>query len=275
MVAGPARFCLAAALCLHLTTIASAQPAPDGAARTVTLKDGSIFRGELIELVPRDHLTIKLATGDIRRFEWSELSEAQSPPPPPAPVIAPPPPPVMPPPPALPMWPVHIDSDAPTATLYRENGIAPITGYAGGTYVTGTMHLYQPVCRAPCDEAVDRLGLFSIRGQGIAPSRDFSLPMSGPVRLDVHAWTNNKRYLGFAMIILGGLMTAGGAGLVAYSAVHDPLLFVNKPTMQQMQAAQSTRTAYTAGGGVLLGVGIPAFIAGMVLARLRSSVEIF
>ena len=56
----------------------------------VRLKDGSTYQGELVEKVMGDHVTLKLATGDIKRFTWDQLqfTTTQAP----APVAEEPPP---------------------------------------------------------------------------------------------------------------------------------------------------------------------------------------
>lgn len=41
--------------------------------RIVSLTDGSIFRGEVLEYVPRHHLTLRLATGQAHRIEWAQI----------------------------------------------------------------------------------------------------------------------------------------------------------------------------------------------------------
>lgn len=49
-------------------------PAETGSAhRLLSLRDGSLHNGELVEKAPGDHITLKLTTGDLRRFEWSEV----------------------------------------------------------------------------------------------------------------------------------------------------------------------------------------------------------
>jgi hypothetical protein len=40
---------------------------------TVVLKSGGRYRGEIVEVVPNDHLTIKLISGDIRNFAWDDV----------------------------------------------------------------------------------------------------------------------------------------------------------------------------------------------------------
>src|SRR5678815_4389071 len=48
----------------------------------VTLRDGSIVQGELVEKVPGDHITLKLATGEVRQIAWSDVAPEQASPPP-------------------------------------------------------------------------------------------------------------------------------------------------------------------------------------------------
>jgi hypothetical protein len=43
---------------------------------TVTLKNGDIYEGELVERVLDDHVTIRLATGEIRRFAWADIASS-------------------------------------------------------------------------------------------------------------------------------------------------------------------------------------------------------
>jgi hypothetical protein len=56
----------------------------------VVLNDGSTYQGKLVEKVPGDHVTIKLATGEVKRFDWSAIASTRDeqpllPPPPPLP----------------------------------------------------------------------------------------------------------------------------------------------------------------------------------------------
>lgn len=56
---------------------AHAQGAPtaaeDSLERVVALQDGAAYRGELLEYVPRDHVTLRLASGQAMRFEWGKI----------------------------------------------------------------------------------------------------------------------------------------------------------------------------------------------------------
>lgn len=52
------------------------QPSPS-LERVLILKDGAIYRGEVIELVPHDYIILKLRSGAEKRFSWSSI-ERQS-----------------------------------------------------------------------------------------------------------------------------------------------------------------------------------------------------
>lgn len=67
-------------VCLFLIAAASAQAAerraPDVAnstERIIDLTDGSLYRGELLEYVPKDHVTLRLSSGEVRRFPWAQI----------------------------------------------------------------------------------------------------------------------------------------------------------------------------------------------------------
>jgi F0F1-type ATP synthase membrane subunit c/vacuolar-type H+-ATPase subunit K len=69
------------ALAVGLATVilAPSVPALGDDAMTVVTKSGAKYRGELVEEIPNDHVTIKLATGEVKRFAWSEIEHGESP----------------------------------------------------------------------------------------------------------------------------------------------------------------------------------------------------
>lgn len=82
---------------------AAAEPEPP-VERTVTTSDGAMYRGEVLEYVSGDHITLKLDTGEQRRILWNDATQispprpkgSKAPPPEPAkPAPPPPPPPVL------------------------------------------------------------------------------------------------------------------------------------------------------------------------------------
>ncbi len=61
-------------LCFAVALSSASLPAwSDDGHLTVLLKSGASYRGELVERVPGDHLTLKLATGEVKTFKWAEL----------------------------------------------------------------------------------------------------------------------------------------------------------------------------------------------------------
>lgn len=80
----------------------AAEPEPP-VERTVTTADGAMYRGEVLEYVSGDHITLKLDTGEQRRISWNDATQispprpkGSKPPPPPEPAHftpTPPPPP--------------------------------------------------------------------------------------------------------------------------------------------------------------------------------------
>ena len=75
-------------VCSPMLALAQA-PTPDA----VVLTNGAMFRGTVTEAVPGQHVTVSLATGSSRTFEWSEVRYAgpAAERPPTAPVPPPPP----------------------------------------------------------------------------------------------------------------------------------------------------------------------------------------
>lgn len=71
----------ARALAFGLATVILSSSLPalgDEAVVTVVTKSGAKYRGELVEEVPNDHITIKLATGEVKRFAWGEVERGDS-----------------------------------------------------------------------------------------------------------------------------------------------------------------------------------------------------
>src|ERR1700685_813173 len=83
------------ALVALVTYLAGVRPAAADIDEWVRLKDGTVVQGALVELTPNDHITIHLATGEIRRSAWADIdssgtgTSAASAPPPSMPPAAP------------------------------------------------------------------------------------------------------------------------------------------------------------------------------------------
>ncbi len=159
---------------------------------TVQLRSGGMFRGRVTEIVPGDHVTIVLTTGEGRRIVWRDVDRvivasnavpaaAAAATTAPAPMVGP-------------RARVHMKTPHP-AFLYRR---------AAGTtdFVTA--------CESPCDAEMPIGDTYKIGGSGFSTTPEFKLeaPPGGSVELTV----DGPNWFG---IIGGGLMTITG-GVTAY-----------------------------------------------------------
>lgn len=64
----------ASAFVLSTSAAAAQQAAPTE--YMVTLKTGAIYRGEVLEYEPKDHVTLRLLNGRIKQFAWSEIASS-------------------------------------------------------------------------------------------------------------------------------------------------------------------------------------------------------
>jgi hypothetical protein len=230
---------LAMALALAGAAIAGAQEAPE---QMVWLRGGGFVRGSLVELIPGDHVTVRLPTGEVRRFSYADIERTSA-------VGAAP---------SAPAPPVGSASASPGAAASAPptpvaGGQAPAAGSAGAggpavpskgselatikVYARGDAVELQgrprleasmpwlPVCAAPCGSAV-RVGdlEFRVAGEGISPSNTFVIePGDGAVKLDVNAGSAGKRRLGRLGLFIGVPMLVVGAvgmGIDAGTAVE-------------------------------------------------------
>lgn len=159
---------------------------------TVHLRSGGMFRGRVTEIVPGDHVTVLLTTGESRRIVWRDVDRVivASTAVPPAPTAAAPATAPM----AGPRARVHIKAPHPSY-LYRR---------AAGTtdFVTA--------CQTPCDAEMPIGDSYKIGGNGFSTTGEFKLdaPPGGSVELTVDGPN-------WAGIVGGGVITIGG-GATAY-----------------------------------------------------------
>lgn len=188
-----------------LSPTAQAQSAPE---QTIWLKNGGFLRGALVELIPGDHVTVQLATGELRRIPAAEIdrmstqmapsegSASMAPTTPVSPFLAP-------------------SSSSPPPVL--SSVILRVVGPQGAKVQTRARLERGPwatVCGAPCDltvPVVDRE--FRASGAGIQPSRTFLIePGERPVRIelrpgsaDLHTWGTRAYLIGLPVMLLGGV----------------------------------------------------------------------
>jgi hypothetical protein len=135
-----------------------------------------VIRGELVEKLPGQYVTVRLSTGEHRRIRWDyivQVSEGNE-----APKIAH----------------VFFRSEDSRATLQR---LSP-----NGTWFN--------VCRTPCTGKVAGRGLYRVAGDGVTASEPFRLPTA-----DGYVGIETTRVSGEGTRTLGAVLALGG-GAVAY-----------------------------------------------------------
>jgi hypothetical protein len=193
------------ALIATLSPLVASSPARAAGLYEATLRDGAIYRGELIESVPGYGLTLKLANGAVKQIDWRELAAPLSPidgpqSPLATPAIVPPTPPpsgVL----------VTIRSNNPAISLDRVLGTSIVVdgwhavGPTGAVLMSHVQEHLEPVCGVPCNRVLDRSAPFVLHGPNVMPSEYFRLPESGDhVLIDVRAGSQRARQAGWWLI---------------------------------------------------------------------------
>jgi hypothetical protein len=116
----------------------------------VVTKNGSVYHGEILEKVVRDHVTIRLATGDVKTIDWEDIDVSQH-----APVVVAPP---------------EVEEPVASDMLFiaiPENAELQRFNTATSTYTA--------FCTSPCKEAAVPDGQYRVGGDGLQPTSAFLL----------------------------------------------------------------------------------------------------
>jgi hypothetical protein len=259
------------------TTAAPLQPLPTtapppplgsgGGNDVIVLKGGGMLRGRIIEIIPNDHATIALATGQNAIVEWSRIDRIEqqpgAPPPPPPPgggvvVMPPPPPPGR----AGKAW-VHIES---SHDLVLE-GRSP-----------SSAHSWAPVCTSPCDSEVPLDYSYRIAGEGIRASHDFTIEASPGQRVVLNVKTASKGGFvgGIVLVSISPVVILIGLVVVAVGAAQNDLSTTCSGTgvgfncNANANAGSGTETA----GWVTTLIGVAGAVIGGVLIGINSRTSI-
>jgi hypothetical protein len=216
---------------------------------SVTLKNGAIYSGEIVEKVPGDHETLQLATGEVKRFEWADIVPPAPPPPPPVPppvtVVA-----------APPARQVHVKLDT-------DNVNTTLEAYAGEGMVIdgdGRVSLVDegtPVCTAPCDKSLDG-GRYRVNGTGIAPSGWFDMPLDAD-NLVLHVKTASQAAKITGIIMAASCIGVGVGGGVPFYVIGS--VSHTYPDDGGNQTLKDVGVGFMVLGAAMLVVGIPLWIA--------------
>lgn len=234
--------------------IASPAAAQD-ASYTVVTNDGSTYQGQLVENVVGQHVTIKLASGDIRTFPASDVRSA--------------------------------GATNETVTVPVPNvvlGGVPIPGTAGGPPLNyegpdavrihvekadaSEGHLFvetasgwAPVCTMPCSTAVDPKVDYKLYN-----SDPFRFPRSGPLDLVVD---NGARR---AFRTVGAIITPLSAVGIVFGILVAANVFDNDGTANtaaEKQAVSNAQSANLVSGLTLLGASIAVMTVGFVFLGIH------
>jgi hypothetical protein len=209
---------------------AFAQSAPVGASATsdlVKLKDGSLYRGTITELVPKSHVVLLLPSGESRRFSMADVVFAGAAPTPQAPAPSEPAPA---PPAAEPKITVlgskatvHLTASEPdTQFLLREGQSQGVVATRGGVRGFAASH-YADICTAPCDatlpEGSHRLALS--RSGGAPVETTDPIVLSGPSTLKgTYISQHGTRVTGVVLLVVG-LVVGTTLEVLALSVLKD------------------------------------------------------
>jgi hypothetical protein len=195
------RLRIVAALTLALAgTLASAK---GDATSVVKLKNGTVQKGVLLERVPGDHVTLKLSTGENKRFDWNDVDSIEEPPEgassaseAPAASASEPPPKA-----SESTAPAPSVSAAPSST----SGLrVRMTGSPNAALERHEGTAWTFACLAPCEKPLES-GEYRVGGEGVNPSRTFML--REPSQLDVKTGSKGRAFG-------GQLLLGAGAGLL-------------------------------------------------------------
>lgn len=253
---------LALALLLALGA-ADAQPAPE---QSVWLKNGGFLRGALVELVPNDHVTLQLVTGEIRRIPAADIDRmtgttAAAPPASsaPAPAASAPAPPAS-----------ASASAAPAVSARNDSVVVRLVGPAA-VELQGRPRLdrgpWGNLCKMPCDQAfpvIDRE--FRVAGEGISPSRVFVIePGERPVKLAINPGQSSTYRAGTLSFLAGvPVLLVGGVGLA----------FGSGSNIEHHDEIRTAGLITAIAGGALLLTALPLLYVGQTRVNTDKGVQI-
>lgn len=224
-------------------------PPPPGVAVTggdmVILKGGGMLRGRLVEVIPNDHATIALSTGQNAIIEWSRIERIEQAPAGYAPGQAPAPPP---PPPAGRVW-VHIESD-------RELLVEGL-GHESG---------WQHMCSSPCDMELPLDLEYRLLADGVRPSQPFRLQALAGQRevIDVTSASKGGYVGGVTLVSIGSVLIGLGLIVLAFGALQNSVGGTCSDGSLSTSCG-NPGNGTEAVGGVMALVGAAGLVGGIVL----------
>jgi hypothetical protein len=192
-----------------------------------------VYQGELIESIPGDLTTIRLLTGEIRRFNASEMAVTN--------------------PSASAQLTLTFPRSLPEYTGADAVRIHIETTKPGSTFLQqaaegGPSLGWNRLCAAPCDLAVDPSRIYRIGGERIVDSDEFHVRPGKSQTLYVNPTSAGVPLMGWISLGLGVAMGGPGVYFVTRPSSHEP-------------GTDSNHLV----GWILLANGIPWLITGTIL----------
>ncbi len=221
----------------------------------VILKGGGMLRGKLLEVIPNDHATISLATGQNAIVQWSRIDRIEQQQQQAAPnVMVQPGGLGAPAPAASPMAMVHIETDKEVVLEGKPQ--------MGGWTV---------ICQAPCDTQVPLDYEYRISGSSIRRSKPFSIQANPGQRVTLVVNPASKgAFIGGLVltgvgpvVIIVGLFTAL-VGALEQTTTYDS--FGNPSTVNNGQSTETT-------GWIISLVGVGMLVTGIILFSSNSKTK--
>jgi len=257
---------------LALLTLSSAAGAPD----VVKLRDGSMYRGTISELVANDHVDLMTANGQTRRFAMKDVAFAGSATAP-EPSAPPPPPPPPPPPGEGSMITVNaqraemrFEANEPDVQFQLRTGQSEMAGVGWGwrsTYsFAAQTSSYTTICTAPCSGSLPtgthRIGLSHNGRTVIEPEDPTVITGSGTLRGTYTSHTG----LRVAGLLVDIASVAVGVTLMV-TAIHEAQDCSSGVCIEQDNINDTQL-------GVGLGVLVVGSLVGTVLMLQRDTADI-
>ncbi len=227
-----------------------------GGTDTVYLKGGGMIRGHLVEVIPNDHATIALPTGQTAIVEWSRIDRIEQQQAPPNVVVQ-----SGTPAPSAPrgsVW-VHIETDREIVL----EGSPPEGGWA-------------VVCNAPCDRELPLDYSYRITGPGIRRSKVFQIGAQAGQRvvISVNPGSTGAFVGGIVLASIGIPVILVGLIVVLVGAVENACSTDTSGVCTSGNSGSSTETT----GWIITLVGVGSIVTGIILiagnARTSQTQEI-
>jgi hypothetical protein len=240
-----------------LAEVPAASVPPD----VVKTKDGSIYRGTILELVAGDHVVLQTPSGETKRFPMSDVASVntgvatspvdtsatrtQTPAPPNGARV-------------------HFESATPGADLYIRTGEATVTGYAWGRYpgvYSGVVQQYERVCASPCDTTLpagpQRLAL-GYEGRGPVETGE-AIAVEGPTSL-------KGTYVDRRGVRIGGWIVFGLSLAASTTMLTVALIQSVPPPCSGSGTSFSCPSSASSVNGGLLGASVATGLIGIVVS---------